>query len=156
MATERSTKNRTWAIVAAIVTIVGLIVGVFVYGTYYENVVKPQEEKARIAAADVSACEVFQTYLQKSSSEADLSAAFNDIFRGANKALEQYDPEGTSTKESFGDEYDQFLNLAKVEFAIDQLGSEATGVVAEQINYIQVTCANVLKVNSTPSASPTN
>lgn len=149
-------RSTLWAIIATSVTIAALIGGTFWYGNYYETVVKPQQEAEAVAKANVSACEVFQTALSKASTESDINKAFDDLFRGANKALEQYDPEGTSMKETFGPEYDEFLKLAKIEFAIDALGADAYATISEQVQVIQGGCSHVLEVKASPEPSATN
>ena len=148
-------KSTRWTIIATIATIVALIGGTFWYGNYYETVVKPQQEAEALAKANVTACEVFQTALAKASGESDLAKAFDDLFRGANKALEQYDPEGKLMKETYGPEYEEFLKLAKIEFGVSALGADAYQVVSEQVQVIQGGCLHVLEVK-TPSASPSN
>ena len=154
MATKMKTST-LWTIIATVATIGILISATILYGMYYESVIKPKQEEDAIAKANVSACEVFQTALAKASGESDLSKAFDDLFRGANKALEQYDPEGKSMKESFGPEYDEFLKLAKIEFGISALGADAYATVSEQVQVIQGGCSHVLEVKA-PSASPSN
>lgn len=155
MATKMK-RSTLWTILASAITIGALIGGTVWYGSYYESVVKPQQEADAVEKANVTACEAFQVALQKASGESDISAAFNDLFRGANKALEQYDPEGTSMKESFGPEYDEFLKLAKMEFAIDSMGADAYAIVSEEVDVIQGGCAHVLGVKATPEPSATN
>ena len=155
MATKMK-RSTFWATIATVTTILALIGGTFWYGNYYETVLKPQQEAEALEKANVSACEVFQTALAKASAQSDIYLAFNDLIRGAKKALEQYDPEGTSMKETFGPEYDEFLTLGKMEFAIEALGPDAYATVSEQVQIIQGGCSHVLDVKANPSASPTN
>ena len=144
--------RKTWFIATVVLATIGLAIGSVVYvGT----VLQPQWEKERIHAADLKACDIFAAAVVEADQQETIERAFDKIFRGVNKALEVYDPSGTSRVESFGPAYDEFLRLGQMEYAITSLGEDAFSTVGSEIQVIAEGC-NALRATATPTPSATN
>ncbi|MEY2677068.1 MAG: hypothetical protein RIT51_349 [Actinomycetota bacterium] len=146
--------KKPWFLAAISLSAIAAIIGAVVYAGL---VLQPQWAKEDLARKNKEACEVFQTALQNASAETELAQAFDKLFRGANKALEVFDPSGTSKVDSWGPEYDEFMKLGQMEYAVEQMGDVAYETIANQVLVIQAGCAKVLEVKiSTPAPTPTN
>ena len=140
--------KKTWFVASLAIAIIGAVIGAVVYtGT----VLQPQWERERIAKIDKEACVTFPNYLIEADKQDTIEKAFDKIFRGANAALALYDPSGTSKKDSWGPEYDEFMRLGQMEYSISALGDAAFETVGTQITVIAQGC-NAL--NSTPTPTP--
>ena len=140
--------KKTWFVASLALAIIGAVIGAVVYtGT----VLQPQWEKERIAKIDKEACVTFTNYVIEADKQDTIEKAFDKIFRGANAALALYDPSGTSKKDSWGPEYDEFMRLGQMEYSISALGDAAFETVGTQITVIAQGC-NAL--NSTPTPTP--
>ena len=142
--------KKTWFIVSLASAVVAIAIGAVVYtGT----VLQPQWEKERIAKANVQACETFTRYVKEADKQTTIQMAFDKIFRGANAALEVYDPTGMSKVPSFGPEYDEFMKLGQMEYSMSALTTDvAFQTVGQEITVIAEGC-NALKATPTPKPS---
>ena len=143
--------KKPWFLAALAVGVIGAIVGAIVYvGT----VLQPKWDAEKQASNNLKACEVFIAAVKKADTQPSMNLAYNTIFRGANKALEVYDPTGTSKKTSFGAEYDEFIRMAQLEYQVDSMDAKTFyDAVGSEINTISMGC-NGLK--ATPTPSPTH
>lgn len=139
--------KKPWFIATLTLVVIGAIIGAVVY---VGSVLQPQWEKERIAKIDLQACDVFTAAVLEADKQDTIEKAYDKIFRGANKALELYDPSGTSTVESYGPAYDEFLRLGQMEYSITELGEDAFTTVGSEITVIAEGC-NALKATATPT-----
>ncbi len=143
--------KKTWFLVTIAFAVISVAIGAVVYtGT----VLQPQWEKERIAKIDKEACVTFTNYVIEADKQTTIDLAFDKIFRGANAALALYDPSGTSKKDSWGPEYDEFMKLGQMEYSISALGDTAFETVGTQITVIAQGC-NALNAKPTPTPTPT-
>ena len=143
--------KKTWFLATLAIAFIGLVIGAVVYTG---SVLQPQWEKERIAKVDKEACVTFTNYVIEADKQDTIEKAFDKIFRGANAALALYDPSGTSKKESWGPEYDEFMRLGQMEYSVSALGDTAFETIGSQITVIAEGC-NALNATPTPTPSAT-
>ncbi|MEN9730785.1 MAG: hypothetical protein RL488_95 [Actinomycetota bacterium] len=141
--------KKTWFLATLAIAFVALAIGAVVYTG---SVLQPQWEKERIAKVDKEACVTFTNYVIEADKQDTIEKAYDKIFRGANAALALYDPTGTSKKETWGPEYDEFMRLGQMEYSISALGDAAFETVGSQITVIAEGC-NALTATPTPTPS---
>jgi hypothetical protein len=142
--------KKTWFLATVAIAFIAAAIGAVVF---VGVVLQPQWEAKKLAENNQKACDVFIASVKEADQQTTLNLAYNKIFRGANAALAIYDPAGTSKKDSWGAEYDEFLKLAQIEYSIDALGDQAFATIGEEIAVISAGC-NALKLPS-PTPTPT-
>ena len=142
--------KKPWFLATLAAVIVAGVIGAVVFvGT----VLQPQWEAQKARDNDLKACEVFIASVHEADQQATMNLAYNKIFRGANKAIQVYDPDGTSKKLTFGPAYDEFVRLAQLEYQVDALDAKTFyEAVGSEITVISQGC-NALKATPTPTPS---
>ena len=140
--------KKPWFLVSLTLVVVAAIICAVVY---FGSVVQPKLDAQKKLDNDLKACEVFIASVKEADKQPSMNLAYNKIFRGANKAIAVYDPNGDSKQLTFGPAYEEFVRMAQLEYQADAMDAKTFfQVVGSEITTISQGC-NALKATPTPT-----